>query len=686
MADEVTQGPKRRPAATLAVNATPDSSAFLRAIIETTPECIKVVTADGRLAQMNSAGVQMIEAPSWDGVDGLYASDLIAPEHRDLWQEHHDRICRGEALTWRFDIIGLRGTRRNMETHAVPIELSDGSVGQLAITRDISAHTQAEESLQRINEALERKVHERTRALEEAIERLQQSERGFELLVTSVTDYAIFMLDPQGTVVSWNAGARRIKGYDEKEIVGRHFSCFYTEEDRHSQLPSAGLRIAARDGRLETEGWRLRKDGTRFWANVIIDAIHDQGKLVGFAKVTRDITEKKAAEARLRQAQKMEVVGQFTGGAAHDFNNLLMAISGSLELLRRRLPKDARMLALVDNAMLGAKRGISLTQRMLAFARRQELKLEAVGLADLVGGMSELFERSIGPTVRIEKLFPRRIPAVRTDPHQLETALLNLVLNARDAMPAGGKITISAHEALIAAEHPAGLAPGTYVCLSVNDTGQGMDEDTLSHVTEPFFTTKGVGKGTGLGLSMVDGLAAQSGGKLLLRSRLGQGTDIELWLPVAAQDAAANDPVRDVEPTRTEAAETLVVLAVDDDRLVLMSTVAMLEDLGHKVIDAASGEQALALIDTGTPVDLVISDQAMPGMSGVDLVSAIQARRPDMPAILATGYAELPNVAETRLRRLAKPFTQRELAEAVAASIRRARTPLVDQPLAAQPR
>ncbi len=686
MADELTQSRKRR-APALTVNTTPDSSAFLQAIIETTPECIKVVTADGRLAQMNSAGLQMIEVPSWDGVDGLYASDLIAPEHRALWQEYHDRICRGEALTWRFDIIGLRGTRRNMETHAVPIELSDGSVGQLAITRDISARTQAEESLQRVNEALERKVRERTRALEEAIERLQQSERGFELLVTSVTDYAIYMLDPQGTVVSWNAGARRIKGYDEKDIIGRNFSCFYTEEDRHSQLPLAGLRIAARDGRLETEGWRVRKDGTRFWANVIIDAIHDRGKLIGFAKVTRDITEKKAAEARLRQAQKMEVVGQFTGGAAHDFNNLLMAISGSLELLRRRLPQDARTLALVDNAMLGAKRGISLTQRMLAFARRQELKLEAVDLAGLVGGMNELLERSIGPTVRIEQHFPRQTPRVRTDPHQLETALLNLVLNARDAMLAGGKITISAHEAVIAADHPTGLAPGTYVCLSVNDTGQGMDEDTLSRVTEPFFTTKGVGKGTGLGLSMVDGLAAQSGGKLLVRSRLGQGTTIELWLPVAAQEAAANDPVQNIEPIRTEAsAGSLVVLAVDDDSLVLMSTVAMLEDLGHKVIDAASGEQALALIDTGAPVDLVISDQAMPGMTGVELFSAIQARRPDMPAILATGYAELPNATDTRLRRLAKPFTQRELAEAVAASIRGARTPLVYQPLTIQPR
>jgi PAS domain S-box-containing protein len=648
-----------------------DSQDFLRALVETTPECIKVVAPDGRLLQMNSAGLKMVEAPSWESVEGACTFDLIAPEHRRMWREHHDRVCRGESLSWQFDIVGLNGTRCNMETHAVPISLDDHTVGQLAITRDITARKDAERSLQQANDALEEKVRRRTRELEAALERLQESERSFELLVTSVTDYAIFMLDPEGQVVSWNAGAQRIKGYEAAEIIGRHFSCFYTDEDRKANRPLSGLRIAARDGRLETEGWRVRKDGSRFWANVIIDAIHERGRLVGFAKITRDITEKRAAEAQLRQAQKMEVVGQFTGGAAHDFSNLLMAISGSLELMRKRMPNDQRTLALLENAVQGTKRGILLTQRMLAFARRQELKLEAIDLVGLVTGMRELLDRSVGPTVHFETRFSQQISPVRTDANQLETALLNLVLNARDAMPDGGTITLSTSEESVVAGHPTNLVPGLYACLAVSDTGHGMDEATLTHATEPFFTTKGVGKGTGLGLSMVDGLAAQSGGKLMVRSQFGQGTTIELWLPVVDKAAMAIETAHDsvlngVEP----ATRPLVVLAVDDDSLVLLSTVAMLEDLGHKVIDAGSGSQALEIIDAGTAIDLVISDQAMPGMTGLQLVDAIKARGQSVPIILATGYAELPPGTDPLIRRLAKPFTQRQLAEAVAVTAR----------------
>jgi PAS domain S-box-containing protein len=647
------------------------SKDFLRALVETTPECIKVVAPDGRLLQMNPAGLKMIEAQSWESVDGACTFDLIAPEHKIVWREHHERVCRGENLSWQFDIVGLNGGRRKMETHAVPINLDDGSVGQLAITRDISARVEAERSLQSANEALEEKVGERTRELEAALERLQQSERSFALLVGSVTDYAIFMLDPDGQVVSWNAGARRIKGYEAGEIVGRHFSCFYTEEDRKANLPMTGLATVARDGRLETEGWRVRKDGSRFWANVIIDAMHHGGRLVGFVKITRYITEKRAAEAQLRQAQKMEVVGQFTGGAAHDFSNLLMAISGSLELLRKRLPHDPRALALLDNAMQGAKRGVSLTQRMLAFARRQELKLEAIDLVGLVTGMRDLLERSVGPAVHIETLFCAQISCVRADANQLETALLNLALNARDAMPGGGTITISTNEETVGPGHPTSLAPGVYACLAVNDTGHGMDEATLARATEPFFTTKGVGKGTGLGLSMVDGLAAQSGGKLNIRSGFGQGTTIELWLPVAAKSAVTTETARDSEPIEAEAVPgQLVVLTVDDDSLVLMSTTAMLEDLGHKVIDVASGAKALEIIEDDPTIDLVISDQAMPGMTGSELADAVKTRRPILPVILATGYDELPPGTNPSIRRLAKPFTQRQLAEAVAAAVR----------------
>jgi len=419
---------------------------------------------------------------------------------------------------------------------------------------------------------------------------------------------------------------------------------------------------------METEGWRVRKDGSRFWANAIIDAIRVGGQLVGFAKITRDITERRAAEERLRQAQKMEAMGQFTGGAAHDFNNLLMAILGSLELVRKRLPDDQRTRALLDNAVQGAKRGASLTQRMLAFARRQELKREAIDLASLVNGMNELVERSVGPNVNVEVHIPHRLSRLRTDATQLETAILNLAVNARDAMHGGGTINISAREERIEGGHSSGLAPGPYVCLSVTDTGHGMDEKTLARVTEPFFTTKGIGKGTGLGLSMVDGLTVQSGGRLAIHSQVGQGTRVELWFPVASETSTTVEPTPSSETTAASApGRQLVILAVDDDSLVLTNVVAMLEDLGHKVIDVSSGSRALDVIDADPSVDLVVTDQAMPGMSGLQLIAAIQARRPTLPVILATGYAELPPGIDRAIGRLAKPFTQRELADAVAA-------------------
>jgi PAS domain S-box-containing protein len=458
-----------------AVDSGPLNWKLSQPLLDSAPECIKIVAPDGRLLQMNATGLRLIDAPSWQAVDRACVFDLVAPEHRDFWRAYHDRVCRGETLTWQFDIVGLAGVRRRMETNAVPIILNDGTVGQLAFTRDITARSEAERELKHVKQVLEATVSDRTRELETTRQRLESVERSFELLVNGVTDCAIFMLDPHGLVVSWNAGAERIKGYEAKEIIGQHFSRFYTEEDQSADCPAANLEAAAHNGRTEQEGWRVRKDGSRFWANVSIDAIRDRGQLIGFAKVTRDVTDRRAAEARLRQAQKMEAIGQFTGGAAHDFSNLLMAISGSLELLRKHLPDDRRMLGLLDNAIQASKRGASLTQRMLAFARRQELKLEAVDVPALVNGMQELLERSVGPLIRIDIRFMRQIPHVYTDANQLETALLNLALNARDAMPGGGTITISAEEVSVTAGHPAHLAPGLYTCLSVADTGHGMD-------------------------------------------------------------------------------------------------------------------------------------------------------------------------------------------------------------------
>ena len=438
--------------------------------------------------------------------------------------------------------------------HAVidPVRAPDGTlVGYAKIIRDLTERRAAEAVLKR-------------------------SEEQFRLLVQSVTDYAIYMLDENGNISNWNAGAQRIKGYRPEEIIGQNFSRFYTEEDRAAGLPQHALETAAREGRFEKEGIRVRKDGTTFAAHVVIDAIRDQsGALIGFAKVTRDISERRNAQRELDkarealfQSQKMDAVGQLTGGVAHDFNNLLMAILGSLELLRKRLPAEPQMLRLLDNAMQGAQRGAVLTQRMLSFARRQALEPKAIDLPQLVRNMVELLQSSVGAGISIETRFPLALSEVLADVNQLELALLNLVVNARDAMPGGGTVEIAAAEENIGAGHATGLSPGRYVCLSVKDHGEGMDDEVLTRAADPFFTTKGVGKGTGLGLSMVQGMAAQIGGRFMLKSGKGEGTTATIWIPVAQEEAGtAKQPTATAQEQTTMCA--LTVLAVDDDHLVL---------------------------------------------------------------------------------------------------------------------
>ena len=509
-----------------------------------------------------------------------------------------------------------------------------------------------------------------------AEERLRQSEQQFMLLVQGVTDYAIYMLDPKGYVSSWNAGAQRIKGYTADEIVGQHFSRFYTEEDRASGLPQTALEVAEREGRFEREGWRVRKNGSRFWANVVVDAIRDEtGRLIGFGKITRDFTERRetqlaleAAREALFQSQKMDALGQLTGGIAHDFNNLLMAVLASLELVRRRVPNDPKILSLIDNAIQGAQRGTSLTQRMLAFARRQELKLENVDLPILIRGMRGLVKHSLGPAIEIETRFPLSLPSVVADANQIELAILNLAVNARDAMPEGGSIVISAYEASAIPGSKSNAKSGRFVCLSVTDSGEGMDAPTLARATEPFFTSKGPGRGTGLGLSMVHGVMEQLGGRLILKSQPGKGTSAELWFPAKPAEETVARTIGSDKVEEHSAAKTrqLTVLAVDDDPLVLMNMVAMLDDLGHAVIEASSARRVLEILRGGQIVDLVITDQAMPQMTGIQLAREIQAKWPGLPVILATGYAELPTDMGAGIIKLNKPYTLKDLTRAVA--------------------
>jgi signal transduction histidine kinase len=392
-------------------------------------------------------------------------------------------------------------------------------------------------------------------------------------------------------------------------------------------------------------------------------------------RVEERTREREAALAQVHEMQKQESIGQLTGGVAHDFNNLLMVILGNLQLLRKRLPDDPRLHRLVDGAMQGADRGATLTKRMLAFARRQELKPETIDVPTLVDGMGEMLRRTLGSTIQIVTAYRPQLPAVRVDPNQLELALLNLALNARDAMPYGGRLAIGGSCIPSGPDVPMELAPGCYVCLTVSDTGVGMDEATLRRAAEPFFTTKGAGKGTGLGLSMVHGVAAQSGGAMRITSRPGDGTAVELWLPVSDTIEGT-----DADP-RTAITGTLGrpcrVLVVDDDPLVVASTAAMLEDLGHIVVEALSGARALDLLARETNVDVVLTDHAMPGMTGAELARQIRQVWPDLPIILASGYAELPNAEDPRLPRLSKPFLQDELATQIAKAVRGAHSNVI---------
>jgi signal transduction histidine kinase len=401
--------------------------------------------------------------------------------------------------------------------------------------------------------------------------------------------------------------------------------------------------------------------GFRIYEFSMRPALDETGKVIALVPEAVEITARVRAEQALLQSQKLEAIGNLTGGIAHDFNNLLMAILGSLELLRKRLPDDAGLLRLVDIATEGARRGKSLTERMLTFARKQELKPEYIDLGRLVGSMAELMERALGPTISVDIRIEPDLPQVEIDPNQLESALRHRVVNARDAMHGEGSLLIAAREEALLEPH-GGLPPGRYVCLSVTDAGEGMDEPTLKRATEPFFTTKGVGKGTGLGLSTVHGLAEQSGGRLILKSSPGTGTTAEIWLPAVLDPVTIKGPTRTTPPRSAETGKRLSILVVDDDSLILMNTADMLEDLGHSVVAVPSGKLALSQLQADK-FDLLVTDHAMPQMTGAQLIKEATARYPDMAVILATGYAELP--LDTAVPRLRKPYSQADLADAL---------------------
>jgi PAS domain S-box-containing protein len=619
------------------------------------------------LGRMSRREARIIGQPLADAFPSI-AEQLDAP---DAVRDAVTRAAAGEPVRFDLAVPSAESGKPDTVLDATLRAVRDDAGKVAFVLLEAREATQ-----QRSNEAALLASREEAHRGHEASARLQESEQRFRLLVDSVVDYAIFMLDRDGYVTSWNPGAQRIKGYAADEIIGQHFSRFYTEEERRNGVPQSVLARAAETGKFEGEGWRVRKDGSRFWANVLVDAIvGPDGEVIGFAKVTRDLTEKRNVEAQLRQSQKMEAIGQLTGGIAHDFNNLLQVVIGSLEGLQRRvgsfeqLPLGADMKRFADNALRGAERAANLTRRLLAFSRRQALDAKPTDASKLVAGMSDLLRRTLGEAISIETVNAAELWRISVDANQLESALLNLAVNARDAMPGGGKLTIETANCVLDALYVSrfeGLEAGPYVMIAVSDTGVGMAKDVLERAMEPFFTTKDVGHGTGLGLSQVYGFVKQSGGHVRIYSEVGEGTTVKLYLPRLAGEGACDEhPDRRPVPA-SRIGETILV--VEDDESVRTATSDMLRELGYRVVMAEDGPSALRLVGERPEIRLLFTDVGLPGgMNGRQLADAVRTTRPELPVLFTTGYARNAIVHHGRLdpgiHLLSKPFTYAELAD-----------------------
>jgi PAS domain S-box-containing protein len=490
---------------------------------------------------------------------------------------------------------------------------------------------------------------------------LLDTERRFRLLVEGVVDYAIFMLDPDGIVTNWNAGARRIKGYEAAEVVGRHFGIFYPPEDREAGMPARSLQTARENGRFEAEGWRLRKDGTKFLASVVIDAIYEDGALIGFAKITRDISERREAEQKLEkiqrqlaESQKLDALGQLTGGVAHDFNNLLMIITGNIHILKRLAGNDAKGQRAVQAIEKASQHGASLTRQLLTFARRQSVSPQTVDLSERIHSLRDVLDTGLRGSVQILIHVDADVWPVTVDPGEFEAALVNLVVNARDAMPGGGTVMIRASNTRLDDD----ARSGDFVAIQVEDAGTGIPPDVVAKVFDPFFTTKPVGKGTGLGLSQVHGFAHQAGGTVTVESELGKGTTLTIYLPRSMSETASGS----VEPGSVGSG---TVLLVEDNPDVASASAGLLEQLGYSVRWVADAESALSALDRDA-IDLVFSDIVMSGkMDGLGLARAIKQKHPALPILLATGYSDALQNVRGDFPILRKPYQLHELSRAL---------------------
>jgi len=622
---------------------------------ETTSDCsIFALSPEGVVLTWNPGG-ERIQGYSPTEIIGKPFSIFYLPEDRAAGVP--ERILRAASETGRHVVEGWR-VRKDGSTfwaNVVMTALHDAAgtlVGFGNVVRDVSD----------------------TRAAHEAVLR---SERNFRLLVNGVTDYAIFMLSPQGYVTSWNAGARRIKGYTESEILGVHFSRFYPPEDVTAGLPARGLETARRDGRFEAEGWRVRRDGSRFFAHVVIDAIHENGQLAGFAKITRDITERRRAnelleetQRALYQAQKMDALGKLTGGVAHDFNNLLQVLRGNLELLESRYGHDSWSGERLANAFDAVTRGARLTSHLLAFGRQQPLAPVVVNAARQLQAIDDLLRRALGETIEIESVIAGGLWNTLVDPHQFQNVILNLAINARDAMPEGGKLTLELANATLDDEYVASFPDvnaGQYVMLAVTDTGTGMSREVMERAFDPFFSTKPEGRGTGLGLSMAYGFVKQSGGHIRLYSEVGEGTTVRLYLPRATGSAIEVTPSPAARPQQRGNESILVV---EDDLKVQATVVDLLMGLGYTVLKANDATQALHVVASGVHIDLLFTDVVMPGeIRSPEMAQKAAQMLPDLKVLFTSGYTQNAIVHSGRLdpgvQLLSKPYSREQLAAKV---------------------
>jgi PAS domain S-box-containing protein len=605
-----------------------ESERNFRLLVEgITDYAIYMLDLQGQITNWNT-GAERIKGYEASEVIGQHFSIFYTPEDRaaGMPQKALDAALRdGHFIVegWR---VRKNGSRFFASVVIDPIYEQGILIGFAKITRDITER-------------------------QDALAELAKSENQFKTLVGGVVDYALYMLDPSGIVANWNAGGERIKGYSAEEIVGQHFSRFYTPADQASGKPRRALQIARDTGKYEEEGWRVRKDGSFFWASVVIDPIRNPaGELIGFAKITRDITERKKAQEQLLQiqrqlaeSQKLDALGQLTGGVAHDFNNLLMIIGGNVNTIRQDnlSPKSIRALQAID---IAAQRAATLTKQLLTFARRQAVQPKPIQVADRLTELQDVLKSGVGSNAALNFDIAGDVWNVVVDQGEFETALVNLVINARDAMPEGGTVTISA------SNNP----DKNQVEISVSDTGVGIPDDIAAKVFDPFFTTKGVGKGTGLGLSQVHGFAYQAGGAIRLRSKLGEGTTVTICLP-----RGPPEPTNEANPANIAGSGT--VLLVEDNPEVAEASISYFEQLGYTVRWVPDASKALTEIERNG-IDMVCSDIVMPGkMDGIALAKTIRAKDPKMPILLMTGYSAAAKEVAAQFPILRKPYQLHEL-------------------------